>query len=246
MDALAEALSLQDGLDRFDALISDTDWLFCCDSPFLALSVVYGQMGCAGRHAQRRGARPTALCGGLRGSVTTWAEAMQLLEPPPPRLVVTTERLADGDGAALIQKVKREHPGTACVLILRHPNRARLDQVRGSGADGLLLEPLIARGNLLEALITVLDGGFFVDPDLQVYLESTGQERTPRLTRRELEVLTLASEGLTDKRIALQLKISEDTVRCHLKKVFSKLEVDNRTAAVMRTLQLGLIRTPGK
>ncbi len=102
------------------------------------------------------------------------------------------------------------------------------------------------RAEIISRHFEVLDGGFFVDPDLQVYLESTGQGCTPRLTRREPDVLTLASEGLTDKRIAQRLKISEDTIRCHRKKVFSKLEVDNRTAAEMRTLQLGLIATPRK
>jgi len=208
--------------------------------------MVYGLMGCTGRHARRRGAQTRSLCGGLRGSVATRAEALQLLEPSPPQLVVTTEWLMDAEGAALIQQIKQVQPGTACMLILSHPNRARLDQVQGAGADALLLEPRMARGNHLEALITVLDGGFFVDPDLQVYLESTGQGCTPRLTRRELDVLTLASEGLTDKRIAQRLKICEDTIRCHRKKVFSKLEVDNRTAAEMRTLKLGLIATPRK
>ena len=47
----AEALSLQGGHERFDALVSGTDWLFCCDSPFLALSLVHGQRRCTGRQA---------------------------------------------------------------------------------------------------------------------------------------------------------------------------------------------------
>jgi DNA-binding NarL/FixJ family response regulator len=84
--------------------------------------------------------------------VATRAEALQLLEPSPPQLVVTTERLMDAEGAALIQQIKQVQPGTACMLILSHPNRARLDQVQGAGADALLLEPRMARGNHLEAL----------------------------------------------------------------------------------------------
>ena len=63
IEALAETLSRQDGLERFEALIRDADWLYCCESACLAPSVVYGEFRCKGRHTQRRGAQITSPCG---------------------------------------------------------------------------------------------------------------------------------------------------------------------------------------
>jgi DNA-binding NarL/FixJ family response regulator len=64
----------------------------------------------------------------------------------------------------------------------------------------------------------------------------------PILTARELEVIQLVSEGLRNKEIAARLSISEDTVKMHLRNLMQKLEVDDRTHAVMVAVRRGFIR----
>ena len=75
-----------------------------------------------------------------------------------------------------------------------------------------------------------------------------GQLRTPateKPTDRELEVLALVARGLTNRAIAARLHISEATVKTHLVHVFSKLGVDDRTAAVTVALERGMLFKPG-
>jgi len=66
------------------------------------------------------------------------------------------------------------------------------------------------------------------------------------LSQRELEVLALVAEGLTNREIAQRLYISKATVKTHLIHVFAKLRVENRTAAVTRALACGLLRKEEK
>ena len=76
-----------------------------------------------------------------------------------------------------------------------------------------------------------------------------GQVRSPTndepLSARELEVLELVSRGATNREAAAQLFISEATVKTHLLRIFSKLGVDDRTAAVTVALERGIIRLRG-
>ncbi len=64
---------------------------------------------------------------------------------------------------------------------------------------------------------------------------------TSNLSDREMEILTLAAKGKTNKAIALQLSISERTVQGHFARIFEKIQAENRTDAVMKAVSMGLI-----
>ena len=76
-------------------------------------------------------------------------------------------------------------------------------------------------------------------PDVQARLESRAAR--PALSQREIAVLDLVSQGQRNKEIAAQLSISEETVHVHLKHIFTKLDVHDRTAAVYVALRRGII-----
>lgn len=65
------------------------------------------------------------------------------------------------------------------------------------------------------------------------------------LTPREMDVLRLLAEGLPNRKIADQLDVNERTIKSHVSAILAKLEVNNRTEAVMRAIELGLIPIPG-
>ena len=130
-------------------------------------------------------------------------------------------------------------PGTAWALILRRPTRQRRSGA-GSGRGCPAARTLEGRGNLLQTLITAPNGGLIVNPELQTDLASSGQAGTARRNRRKPDVPKLTAEAAYDKRIARRLKISADPRHGHLKKVFNKLDIDNRADTAVHTQAPGL------
>lgn len=114
-----------------------------------------------------------------------------------------------------------------------------------AGARGVLLRD--SSGERLAAAVTAVWQGLAVfDPELMANLGvSAGGEhqvvRTADLTPRELEVLRLMAEGLSNKAIALRLAISDHTVKFHINAILGKLHAQSRTEAVVQATRLGLI-----
>jgi DNA-binding NarL/FixJ family response regulator len=100
---------------------------------------------------------------------------------------------------------------------------------------------------IVQGIRDVYAGKLTIDSDLATKLigfVSDGSDTLPAyeaLTDREVEVLTLAGKGYTNKAVGHELSISRRTVQGHLARIFKKLEVNNRTEAVMRAVSLGLI-----
>jgi DNA-binding NarL/FixJ family response regulator len=121
------------------------------------------------------------------------------------------------------------------------PDRALAADVRAAGARGLLLREA-PPARLLAAIRAVAGGLIALDPALANALPLT--HATPPaadLTSRELDVVRLLAEGLSNKAIALRLAISEHTVKFHLNAILSKLGAQSRTEAVVLAIRLGLI-----
>jgi len=113
-----------------------------------------------------------------------------------------------------------------------------------AGARGLLFRDAAVE-RLLAAIKAVAQGLAAIEPDLLADIgpiESLEDSASvEELTPREIEVLQLLAEGLANKAIAQQLKISEHTVKFHVNAIMSKLGAQSRTAAVVRATRLGLI-----
>lgn len=118
------------------------------------------------------------------------------------------------------------------------------DQILGAveaGATGYLLKHA-ERDDLLRAIRAASVGETVLDPSVAARL--TRRVRAPKqdgLSAREAEVLRLVARGLTNSAIGAELFISESTVKTHLLRIFGKLGVDDRTAAVMTAVRRGLI-----
>lgn len=114
----------------------------------------------------------------------------------------------------------------------------------GAGAGGLLLRDGDAE-QLLTALRAVAQQLMVVDPALAEALRPAlpGDEAAPAetLTSREMDVLHLLAEGLSNRAIAQELDISEHTVKFHVTGIMGKLNAESRTEAVVRAMRLGLI-----
>jgi DNA-binding NarL/FixJ family response regulator len=263
MDLLEYYRTNQKGWPELDAILTDTPMVWCCGSPMLGLAVVQAQCASVGRVAWRRVQNsllvqdyppPLSESGGdqacqdlywqtgmMLGVVTTEFEGLELCLKTRPRLLVTTEELEDGDGISLIKAVKSEIPDLRTLLLLQGLDQMRCHQAKDCLSDGIMVESLIARGLILQALQTILDGGIYLDPEVQSFLQDRASCRKSLLTQRELEVMELVVRGLDQVSIGRSLVISPNTVKFHLKQVFGKLGVSSRTQAAVAVLEMGLV-----
>ncbi|WCN05588.1 response regulator [Streptomyces sp. M92] len=110
-----------------------------------------------------------------------------------------------------------------------------------AGATGYLLKDAPPE-DLAAAVRTAAAGRTTLAPTVADRLMARLREPRTSLTRRETEVLSLVAEGLSNQHIAARLHLTEGTVKSHLARVYTKLDVDSRTAAVAAATALGLIR----
>ena len=158
-----------------------------------------------------------------------------------PDVVVTDLRLGDGlDGVGLTRAL-RSGRGAPEVLVLTTYDTDR-DIVRAveAGASGYLLKDA-APADIVEAVVRAAGGETVLAPALAQRVVARMSRPRPELSAREVEIVAAVARGLGNREIARTLVISEATVKTHLVHVFTKLDVDSRTAAVARAREDGLI-----
>jgi DNA-binding NarL/FixJ family response regulator len=165
-------------------------------------------------------------------------EAIVLFREHRPDLTVMDLRLENMGGVACIRKIREEFPEARFVVLTTYRGDEDIHQALEAGASGYLVKGM-PRQVLLEALRRVNRGECFLPPPVTEALAS----RKPKaeLTGREHEVLSLLASGKSNKEIAAALGISEITVKCHLSVIFQRLNVTDRTQAVIAAAQRGLV-----
>jgi DNA-binding NarL/FixJ family response regulator len=132
--------------------------------------------------------------------------------------------------------------GSGIVALL--PDQERVNTLWSAGIRSMLLRDTSIE-SLSSAILATANKLVVIDPSLMETLVPEGSILDRRLiedlTPREIEVLALVAEGLSNKAIARELTISAHTVKFHLNAIMSKLDVQSRTAAVVRATRLGLI-----
>lgn len=182
--------------------------------------------------------------GHLVGACTTEAEAMELFLARRPSLVIGTQLLEDGSGLSLLAEMKRLEPELPTLLFLQHRNIPLFHAAVKTHSDGIVLETEMGSGHVVEALKVVSSGGMYLEPLIGQELAGTRGGQNPGLTARELEVMQQVVLGLNDREIGERLFISNDTVKYHLKSVYSKLGAHNRTRAAVSLVLMGLVAPP--
>jgi DNA-binding NarL/FixJ family response regulator len=107
-----------------------------------------------------------------------------------------------------------------------------------AGAAACLFKDTLSK-DLIRVIREVYEGGSPLLPHVKALLDERASK--PALTAREIEIISLVGEGLRNREIGRQLGVSEETVGVHLRNIFSKLDVGDRTAAVNVCLRRGII-----
>nr|WP_272926164.1 response regulator transcription factor [Streptomyces sp. SID8379] len=159
-----------------------------------------------------------------------------------PDIVLMDLRMPGGDGVESI--VRMSAAGLPCRMIVLTTYETDRDILRAveAGAAGYLLKDM-ARAELAGAVRAAARGETVLAPSVAARLVDqlrTNPER-PRLSERETAVLRLVADGCTNAEIGRRLHVAESTVKTHLLRVFGKLGVDDRTAAVTSAMRFGLL-----
>lgn len=146
------------------------------------------------------------------------------------------------DGLAAIQQIRAQQPEARIVVLTTYDTDADIMPALKAGAIGYLLKDAPPEA-LFDAIQSAARGEVTYAPKVAAKI-TRHLTNTPRraLSNREVEVLTLASQGNSNKAIASKLHITEATVKSHFVHIFTKLGVDDRTAAVTVALKRKIIR----
>jgi DNA-binding NarL/FixJ family response regulator len=150
-------------------------------------------------------------------------------------------------GIEAIPLFNKQFPGTRIIMLTVLEDAAHIIQAITAGADGYILKKTHPH-KIPEAIEQVMEGGAVLTPIVARQIFSLFKpELAPPvsendLTAREKEILTLLIDGQTDEKIAENLFISPQTVRSHIKNIYSKLQVHNRAEVVAKALKEHLLR----
>ncbi|MFI8221407.1 response regulator [Streptomyces sp. NPDC085932] len=159
-----------------------------------------------------------------------------------PDIVLMDLSMPGGDGVDSITRMTRRNLAARIVVLTTYVTDRDILRAVEAGAAGYLLKDM-PRGELVAAVRSAVRGDTVLAPSVATRLVDQLRPRPerPQLTARETAVLSLVAEGCTNAEIGRRLCIGESTVKTHLLRVFGKLEVGDRTAAVMRAMRHGLL-----
>lgn len=169
-------------------------------------------------------------------------EALRLIRELRPDVAVLDIQMPAPNGIEVTRQVRAEKLPIGILILTAYEDPPYIKAVLQAGANGYVLKHVDA-ADLIEAVYAVYEGKSVLDPTLARKalsdLSASLAASVEPLSDRELEVLRLAAQGLTNKAIGVELAISDRTVQGHLAKIYSKLNAASRTEAVMRAVALG-------
>ncbi len=176
------------------------------------------------------------------GEAASGEEALAVVAAIDPDVVLMDLQLGAGiDGVEATRQLIEASPGRRVLIVTTYDTDADILRAIEAGACGYLLKDA-EPGHLSDAVAAAARGETVLAPVVADRLVSRLNSPRDEPTPRELEVLVLAAEGLSNKQIAKKLFVSEATVKTHLVHLFTKLGADSRTAAVATARGRGLIR----
>ncbi|MEV6865474.1 response regulator transcription factor [Streptosporangium subroseum] len=158
-----------------------------------------------------------------------------------PDVILMDLRMPDGDGVSATSRILANRPESRVIVLTTYETDQDIVRAVEAGAAGYLLKDT-SRADLLAAIVSASRGETVLSPSVATRLVTRMRApATESLSPREAEVLSLVARGLTNGEIGKALFISETTVKTHLLRVFGKLGVSDRTAAVTTALDRGLL-----
>ena len=181
----------------------------------------------------------------LLGVCTTASDTLELLESQSqPVLVMISEVLDDSSGLELlasIQQLAEQGQAIRTILTLEILNRQVLKQAARCKPNVLLSQRGFQPKVIRHALEAIINNSAYLDPLLLHILTGDSPSEVPDLSEREIDVLELVCEGLSNREIGRRLHIADVTARQHVQAIIHKLHVRNRTASAAEAIRTHLV-----
>jgi DNA-binding NarL/FixJ family response regulator len=174
------------------------------------------------------------------GTAATGLEAVELAVQLTPDIVLMDLRMPGIEGDEATARILGSSSGIRVVVLTTYETDAAILTAIEAGASGYLLKAA-PQDEILAGIRSVARGEVALAPSIAAMLVNRVKRPMVTLSARETEVLGLVSQGLSNPSIAKHLFLSEATVKTHLLHAFEKLEVSDRTRAVTKAMELGLL-----
>ena len=174
------------------------------------------------------------------GEASTGLEAVDFALALEPDLVLMDLRMPGIDGDEATARILKARPTTRVLILTTYESDDSILTAIEAGASGYLLKAA-PQEEILAGVRSVARGEVALAPSIAALLVKRVAKPSVSLSPRETEVLRLVADGQSNPAIAASLYLSEATVKTHLIHVFEKLEVSDRTRAVTKAMELGLL-----
>ena len=178
----------------------------------------------------------------LIGEASDGREAVEMTGRLKPDVVLMDLVMPTMDGIEATAAVRRDFPEVAVIALTSGLEGATVSDAVRAGAIGYLLKNASVQ-DLHRAIKAAAAGQVFLSPEAaaQLVRRVKAPESGESLTPRELDVLRLMALGRANKEIARELRIGEETVKTHVRKILSKLQAASRTQAALHAIRSGLV-----
>lgn len=177
--------------------------------------------------------------------------AVELANEHKPQVALLDIGMPIMDGVEAAKRIKDSMPDTKVIMFTSHDTDDSVFAALAAGADGYCLKTLTAE-QLLKAISSVMDGAAWLDPGIARRVLRAASQGPPAseekehsnpfaLSQRELEVLTLLVEGLSNQQIADKLCLGTETIKTHMRHIMRKLSVSDRTQAAIKAMREGIV-----
>ncbi|MDZ8032094.1 response regulator transcription factor [Nostoc sp. DedSLP04] len=164
-------------------------------------------------------------------------EAIAVFQQQQPDVTLMDLRMPEMGGVQAITVICNEFPNARIIVLTTYDTDEEIYQGLRAGAKGYLLKDSEPE-ELLTAIRTVTKGQQYIP--INVAAKLVQRMTAPELSDRELEVLQLVGQGMSNQEISTALNISESTVKTHINRILSKLDVKDRTQAAIIALKRGI------
>jgi DNA-binding NarL/FixJ family response regulator len=174
----------------------------------------------------------------LVGEASNGREAVEQFRLHRPDVTLMDLQMPEMNGIDALIAIRSEFPDARIIVLTTYAGDALCKRAMKAGAQAYILKGNV-RKDLLDTIRAIRAGKKFIHAEVAAELASHAADDS--LSEREIEVLSLIAAGNSNKLVADQLAISEDTVKGHVKSILSKLGVNDRTHAVTAALKRGII-----